>query len=290
MSKKPKPRHVIPTLESITVRGKYILPETDFSIVEQKLLQTLNPIGWGKLRTIGESIRLAYWRRAEKGKTERKAIKWWAEHLRKIRPGFPVYFTITTVEHLNNNILVEVECRPGMWFRISQLQEVSFKENQVQEALLECKSFVKQVMSAVKGKEVEPVSVYPIIQRTEIKSRLLNLGLKEIVDALDKAEEHIVQNNFPESLKSSRTAFEKMIDWQMTKRGLDKTNSYQNDLERLKSKGYLDKDTTELLKSYYSCLSIIGVHEKGAKPGIFEAQMGYGITLIMLDYFANKLP
>jgi len=146
-------------------------------------------------------------------------------------------------------------------------------------------------LSLFKGKEIEPVSVYPIIQRTEIKSRLQNLGLKRIVNLLDKAEKQITQNNFTDSLKSSRTAFEKMIDFQMKKRGLEQTNNYKNDLERLRSKGYLDKETTKLLQTYYRCLSNIGVHEKVATPaGIFEAQMGYGITLIMLDYFANKLP
>ena len=36
---------------------------------------------------------------------------------------------------------------------------------------------------------------------------------------------------------------------------------------------------------------VIRVHEKGESPaGIYEAQMGYGITLIMLDYLINKLP
>jgi hypothetical protein len=81
-----------------------------------------------------------------------------------------------------------------------------------------------------------------------------------------------------------------MIDWQMKKRGLGLTNNYKNDLERLGAKGYLDPDTAQLLQSYYRCLSTIGVHEKGTPPGFYEAQMGYGMTLIVLDYFANKLP
>jgi len=178
-----------------------------------------------------------------------------------------------------------------MWYRISQLLEANFTENQVQEAISDCRAFVKQIMSIFKGKEVEPVSVYPIIQRTEIKSRLLNLGLEKVVSLLNEAEKHIVQNNFKESLKSSRTAFEKTIDWQIKKRGLEQTNNYRNNLERLRSKGFLDSETTEMLQSYYRCLSNIAVHEKGEiKPGIYEAQMGYGITLVMLDYFANKLP
>jgi len=275
-----------PSLESITVRGKYIIPETDFKVVEKKVLDTLGPWGWIQRPKIGESISLMDFGEV---KPEIKEGDW-LKYIKDVRAGAVVSISITTVEHLNTGILVEVDCRPAMWFRIAQLHETNFTENQVQEALFECKGFVKQVMSIFKGKEIEPVSVYPIIQRTEIKSRLLNLGLKVIVEILDRAERHIVQNNFIESLKSSRTAFEKMIDWEMEKRGLGKTSSYKNDLERLKSKGYLDAETTKLLQSYYGCLSD-AVHEKAVTPpGIFEAQMGYGTTLIMLDYFANKLP
>ena len=241
--------------------------------------------GWIRFPKTGESIRLTNW-----GKRKLKQREWFKQ-IEEVRAGSPVYISIITVEHLNNSILVEVECRPAMWYRIASLGETNFMENEVQEALLECKSFVKQVMSIFEGKEIEPVSVYPIIPRRETKSRLLNLGLKKIVDLLDRAERHIVQNNFEASLTSSRTAFEKMVDWQMKKRGLEKTSNYRNDLDRLRSKGYLELETAELLKSYYRCISNIGVHEKGRIPvGIFEAQMGYGTTLIMLDYFANKLP
>lgn len=289
------PEKIEPSLESITVRGKYKIPETDFNVVKRTVTKTLHSEGWIVFQKIGESITLmrlggsssSTMSMMEKMKENKKE---WEKYLRSIRRGLAIWLSMTTVEHYNDSILVEVECRPAMWFLISQGGEISFMENEVQEALLECKNFVKQVMSIFKGKEIEPVSVYPIIPRIEIKSRLLNLGLKNIVNLLDRAERHIVQNNFEASLTSSRTAFEKMINWQMKKRGLEKTSNYRNDLDRLRSRGHLDKETAELLKSYYRCLSNIGVHEKGIPAGIFEAQMGYGTTLIMLQYFANKLP
>ena len=286
MSKKLEPRYVTPSLESITVRGKYNIPETDFDVVCDMVIEELQPFYWGPASKIGESIELMKWEEPTENPLD------WQKYVRELRSGVPVWFSITTIEHHKESILVEVECHPAMWHIIAHTygKEESFTENQVQEALSDCKRFVKQVMSIFKGKEVEPVSVYPIIQKAEIKSRLLNLGLKRIVSLLDKAEKHIVQNNFTESLKSSRTAFEKMVDWQMKKRSLEQTNNYKNNLERLRSKGYLDKETTKLLQTYYRCLSNIGVHERGIEAGIYEAQMGYGITLIMLDYFASKLP
>jgi hypothetical protein len=274
---------ITPSLESITVRGKYLMEETDFNVVRDRVIKATNlEYGWEIYPegTRGESITLVHYIEEE-----------WKKNIQKTRPGAPVYFSLIIVEHLHDKVLVEVECRPSLWYKIATLQQSMFTENQVQEALLECRIFIKQVMSGVKAKELEPISVYPIIQRTEIKSRLLNLGLEVIVSQLDKAEKHIVQNNFTESLKSSRTAFEKMIDWQMKKRGLEKTNNYKNDLERLERKGFLDSEITGLLQTYYKCLSNIAVHERGeVEPGFYEAQMGYGITLIMLQYFIDKLP
>lgn len=284
---------VTPSLESITIRGKYILP-MGFSEVKKAIDDELLSRRWASKYQIGESIEIynvGEYKQLMLGEKPKKVEDKWQKRINDVRFGVPLFLSVIVLEHLNIGILIEVECRPALWYKIATFDEKNFTENAVQEALIECRTFVKQVMSIFKGKEVEPVSVYPIIQRTEIKSRLLNLGLKKAVSPLEKAEKHIVQNNFIESLKFSRTAFEKMIDWQMTKRGLEKTNNYRNDLERLRSKGFLDSETTELLQAYYKCLSNIAVHERGeVEPGFYEAQMGYGITLIMLQYFINKLP
>jgi len=280
------------SLESITVRGKYNIPQTDFNAIEKTIIDTFAPRGWLATR-IGESLELMDIGlppliAVEKSKKDLQDI--WQKQIKGVRYGVPLYISVIIVEHLNGGVLLEVECRPAMWYKIATLGEEKFSENNVQEALLECRVFARQFMSVLEGKEVEAIAVYPIIPRTEIKSRLLNLGLKEVVNHLDDAEKHIFQNNFVEALTSSRTAFEKMVDWQMNKRGLEQTNNYRNNLDRLRARGYLDPDTTQLLQSYYHCLSTIGVHERGVPPGFYEAQMGYGITLTVLDYFANKLP
>jgi hypothetical protein len=276
MSKK-----VTPSLESITVRAKYCIPEKDFQIIKEKTKETIFPLGLEGFYEIGNSLTII--------DSDSREEEFEKRFRTKRNVGTPVHFSITAIENTQNGTIVEVECRPAMWYRIG-IGEEEFKENEIQRAILECRIFVIQVMSAFRGKEIEPVSVYPIIERRQVKDRLTNLGLKNVTDHLDDAEKHVVQNNFPESLTSCRTAFEKIIDWQMKKRGLENTNNYKNNLERLRAKGYLDQDTTQLLQSYYHCLSTIGVHEKGIAPGLYEAQMGYGMTLIMLEYFTNKLP
>jgi hypothetical protein len=280
------PDKITPSLESITVRGKYETLVTDFENIAKYLASTLKE-DWTEMEKIGSSIELWFltFEKGEKGDEKVKKV------LEERRAGLPFSLTVTAVESHDNGILLEVVCKPIMYWNITRRTKSYFTETQIQEALIECSLFLKKIMSGLRGKWIEPVSVHPVIQRQEIKSRLLNLGLKETVDHLDKAERHIVQNNFEESLKSSRTAFEKMIDWEMKKRGLGETNNYKNNLERLKSKGFIDPLTTELIQTYYRCLSNIAVHAKGeVPPGFFEAQMGYGITLIMLQYFADKLP
>jgi hypothetical protein len=272
-----------PSLESITVRGKYKITATSFENIHTTLLESLRP-GYGIAMKMGESCSYLY--------VGLEPKKHWDKMLKEKRNGVPIYFHITTIEHLpNDDLLVEVECRPAMWYKITKFKEKDFSKNDIQEALIECKTFVKQIMSIFKAKEVQPVSVYPIIPRSEIKSRLLNLGLKNIGKLLDKSEQYMIQNNFDASLTKSRTAYEKMIDYQIKKRGLKQTNNYKNDVERLRSRGYLDKETAKLLQSYYQCISNIAVHEKVTQtPSMFEAQLGYRMTITILDYFINKLP
>lgn len=278
-----------PTLESITLTGKYVVTAKTFQAIADVMKTQL--VDWTLSKERGNSMEFLNIAPNSFPNNEEKGLEIWHKRIRRLRYGAPAYFSCIAVERVKGEFLVEVQCRPSMWLRIATLKEKNFSSNQVQEALIECKLFVKRIMSSLNSKEFESISVYPIIQRTEIKDRLINLGLKECVEHLDKAEKHIIQSNFEESLKSSRTAFEKAIDWEIKKRGLEKTNNYKNDLERLQSKGFIDSITTELIQTYYRFLSNIAVHSKGeTSPGLYEAQMGFGFTLIMLQYFADKLP
>jgi len=174
-------RKIEPSLESVTVRGKYSVPLKDFDKIREKLLEYLvRDVNreWKIYSQVGNSIVIM-----QLGSNDG-----YDNHVKKTRPGVPFYFSLILIEEFSDYTLVEVDCRPIMWYRIANFGEEKFTENDIQEALIENKAFVKQVMSIFKGREIEPVSVYPIIQRTEIKSRLLNLGLKVTVENLDKAE------------------------------------------------------------------------------------------------------
>ena len=184
---------ISPTLESITVRAKYIIHETNFDAIQKKILEVYAPSFWYVMSSAGESFEIGELGKANLNFASDKEVKkQWYKKIRETRYGVPLSFSLIVVEHIGNDLLVELECKPSMWFKIATFGQKKFTENNVQEALIECRTFVKQVMSIFKAKEVEPVAVYPIIQRTEIKSRLLNLGLKETVEHLDEAERHIV--------------------------------------------------------------------------------------------------
>ena len=79
MSKKQEPRHVTPTLESITVRGKYEIPETDFEVIHNKVIEVFKPLDWHETIRVGESIRLIHWKPKKKTnlwKFDLKTGKW----------------------------------------------------------------------------------------------------------------------------------------------------------------------------------------------------------------------
>jgi len=292
MPDEPAVRTVCPSLESISVRGKYKV-HSNFQAFLESVKPTLEKITWRILEQIGNSVdfEVDYRKAAELRGLEFKSkdgLDQRLEYLEHLRAGIPFCLHITAIEHLQDGVIIEVECLPVMYYLIAQKKSTQFTEHQVEEARIECRRLIKDVMSIVKAEEIEAVSVYPIIHRREIKDRLLKLGLSEIVDSLDRAERHMVQNNFEESLKCSRTAFEKMIAYQMKKRGLSKTDTTGHDLDRMTSKGFFGEDIAGVFKSYYHFLSNVGVHEKGGKPGFYEAQMGYGIALIVLDYMADK--
>ena len=158
-------RKIERSLESITVNGKYEIPETDFSVISSKVTEELQSHRWEILDSIGESIRLIKWE--EPPEISESPGEEWQEYLRGIRSGIPVYFSIIAVEHHNESILVEVECHPAMWQRIAYTYgaEASFTENEVQEALSECKTFVKQVMSIFKAKEINLLESTQLYQK-----------------------------------------------------------------------------------------------------------------------------
>jgi hypothetical protein len=137
---------ITPSLESITIRGKYLVRNTDFDGVKSKIFKAVQPATAWKLHPVsGESVTLICFSRSD-----------WMETVKNVRSGIPLYFSLVAIEHIDNNsIILEVECRPAMWHKIASLNESKFTENQVQEALLECRGFVKQTMSVLRGKEVE---------------------------------------------------------------------------------------------------------------------------------------
>lgn len=155
---------ITPSLESITIRAKYILEENDFSKVAKKLKEELTKRQWIVKSSLGESVVLF-----DLGEnsivvlaTNKKDLeKIWHKTIKRTRYGIPLSFSMTAIEHPANGLLVEVECKPSMWFKITTLLEKNFTQNNIEEALQECQEFVRQTMSMFGGRIVEPPSVYP---------------------------------------------------------------------------------------------------------------------------------
>jgi hypothetical protein len=217
------------------------------------------------------------------------SMKLMDKSLEKLRKGVPVELRLLAEQHLPDGLVIKIECIPTMYYSICRMGKRNFHEQDIQEAQIECSRLIEKLKVALGGQEIMPPTVGPFIKRTEIKSRLLNLGLTKAVEALDIAEKHILQQNFPDALGRCREALEKTCSWVMGKCGLEETDSYAHNLDRLQGKGFLDDDTAEMLRKCYTYLARVGTpHEKGAKPGLLEAHLSLNMTLTVLDYLAIR--
>lgn len=277
---------VTPTLDSILVRGQYMIPDEKLAKLPS-MLRTFDR-DWSGARH-GNAFRLNFDFSSYVPKGTEKSQKWFAG-LKQLRPEIPVEISLVVVEKKDGKSVVDVECRPCLFYRITALHEREYPEEDIQAAQIRCKRFAQEIMGGLlEGIEVLPLSIYPSIRRTEIRSRLLNFGLLEIVECLDIAEKHIVQRNWIESLTRSRTAFEKIIEYYIEKHNLEKTDQTSKNIERLRVEGFLGNDAADLFRACYRFLSNVGTHEKSAKPDLYEAQLGHGYALLSLEYILNNL-
>jgi len=294
-------RLISPDLNSIVIKARYKIPETDWNKTIENIKEALSPWIWTPFSVSKGAVGFYYLPLSPQESQELASIKEPQKHweklsglmykkLKTLRKGYPVEFRLVLEQRLPDGLIVKVDCIPVMYHLITKSVEREFREQSIQEAQIECARLIEEVMEgALGGQEITPPMVGPTIKRTEIKSKLLNLGLNKVVDALDVAEQHILQNKYPDALGRCRSAFEKTISWTLGKCGLEETDSIAHNLDRLKSKGFLDVDTAEMLKECYSYLARVGTpHEKGAEPGLLEAHLSLNVTLTILDYLMSR--
>lgn len=304
MSSNEKNHLISPDLNSLVVVATYKIPHADWDKFKEQLHTVLPSDRWfhfitqkGLIHTMrlfctsqdDEKIQELLLKRDFR-KLEEKYGELYHRNLTCMRSGLPFEFKAQLEQRLSDGLVIKVKCTPAMYSLITKGMKRMFYEQSVQEAQIECTDFIEEIMKGtLEAQEITPPTVGPHIKRTEIKSKLLNLGLDAVVNALDSAEKHIVQRNFPDAMAKCRTALEKTIVWSLEKCGLEKTDRFHNDLERLKSKGYLDNDIVNLLQKCYDYLAIVGTpHEKGSVPGLLEANLSLNITLTILEFLTNR--
>jgi hypothetical protein len=289
-------------LNSLVIKAKYKVPITDWnkiiteiqnevfldwiSIIHKNIAEFYNLPKMGK--EYQKINKLAILGKLDKLTEE--VQKYRDKMLKKLRKGFPFVFQLMIEQRLSDALILDVECKPVLYFLITVFRERKFYEQGIQEAQIECVRLIETTMKGVLGaQEIMPPTIGPFIKRTEIKNKLLDLGLTKAVEALDVAEQHTIQHKFPDALGRCREALEKTCEWGICKCGLEKTDSFAHNIDRLNSKGFLDEDTAVMLKKCYSYLARVGTpHEKGAEPGLLEARLSLNMTLTILEYLTSR--
>jgi hypothetical protein len=282
-------RLVTPDLNTLVVRGKYSVPKQDLNQVCQKIERSLNaPYGetvWYYL----PSGRSAKYRRfivsgAQPRLTDEEYMQAQVSELKGTRNGIPQEFNFLVTDEKDDNLVIEADCMPVMHLKIVQNIQHEFRENYVRDAQHQCRDLLrKQFLGTLQGKELEPTSIYSPPKRNEVRARLQQMGLQEIVEALDAADAKLHQNDPQGSLVEVRSALEKAVLQVLQRKQLPTNNSFYRNVETLQNKGYMNIWVKSL--SYdptYRYLSEV-VHKK-VSPSIPVARAYTGTALSVIEY------
>jgi hypothetical protein len=281
----------IVSLEEVFVSANYSIPFIAIKDVTVTLEKELNYGGqlesW-LILTEGNTIELL-----ESGDlkardfvfNKKKMQKAHMKRLKNTRPGLPMQLTLVGHRIGPQEFEAEVICRPKLYFRMTQMMEYRWPQQQVEEAQHECTSFVRKVMVGVLGgKELRPPSVGTVSRDTEAVRRLRKRGMGEEIQLLNEARSKMVQGHPEDAVKDCRTILEHVIA-KATDGAGGKTGSFENDLSRLESKGRVTRDTAEFLRKVYGYLSqdVHGGFKADKKEGDLSIQTVESTILYLFD-------
>lgn|GEM_PF-634965 len=278
------------SLEEVVIRGEYSIPFDSIKPVEARLTEHLNFGGliesWSIL-TEGNTIEMMekpVGLRDSGFLNRKKAQKAHIKGLTSRRPGLPFYLRLICHPAGQGETVADVSCRPVLYYRMTQLGEYRFPRQQVEEAQGECSEFVRKVMVGVlEGRELKAPSIRSATKDNEATDALRRLGMTMEVGLLDEARDKMAQGHPEDAVKDCRTVLERAAA-KATERVGGKTNSFENDLRRLESKGQLTGHTAQFLRALYGYLSgdVHGEFKADSREGGLSVQAVESAVLFLL--------
>lgn len=125
--------------------------------------------------------------------------------------------------------------------------------------------------------------IYPIEEKMAFKSKLSDLDFIEVINCLDQADENIVSKHYKDCVDRCRESLEKTVTTILTKTEKKPSGYFATDMGNLSNMHLIDKEPKRLIEATYSYLSEIGVHGRGGKLDLGDANYAIKETYMRID-------
>jgi len=290
----PREGYRTPHLEELIVRAKYAVKATNVEQVYSRLYAALNP----------EPRIETYWYGDRQGNTiifERelgeprtkpsKELDYTEKFFQKLietRSGVPMDVVMVGSDVGNGSIEFDVTIRPVMYRRIGQLHLLEYTDQQIQEAQHECTEFANQLKGMMGAVELEPPAIRLAASITDLRKQLRRLGMPSQADLLVEAETKISIGQAPDGVKNCRSAVEQVLRNLMKRVGLDPTDSFKHDLDRLVKHQHVDPWISESIHQFHYRLLSEDAHDK-YRPKPMEAEYILALTEETISFLLKRI-
>lgn len=290
----PRNGYRSPDLEQLVIRAKYAIKATSVKQIFEKIQDNLN-FGWpgslwtGDLR--GNTIsftRVLGTPRKDLLRRFKDASPFLLK-LGETRSGIPIDLLMVGSDVKDGRVEFDVTVRPALYRQIAQLGKLECTSQEIQDAQHECISFVQSVLKGMPGGiEIDPPSVRSASLMTDVCRRLTMWGMPSQADLLDKAEAKIIAGAPEDGAKNCRSAVEQVLENLMIRVGLERTDSFTHNLERVASHRYLDPWVAESIHQFYYRLVSEDAHDK-YRPGPKEARYILSMTEAAIEFLLSRI-
>lgn len=291
-----------PDLGQLVVRAKYLVKGMTFDQVFDNLYRALNN-EFEETEFMGEThgnamtftrtlVKLKkapsrFGLRSGREHSEESYQKEYFLKLAKTRSGIPMKVVIVG-NNVEGGIELDLTLMPVLYNKIAQLGWPQCTDQDIQEAQHECTTFAGQLKGMMGAAELEKPSIHPPTLVTDVRRRLIALGMSKQAELLQEAEAKITAGVPSDGVKNCRSAVEQVSASLMTRVGLGQTDSFKHDLDRLVSNRRLDPWIADSIHRFYYALVSEDAHDK-YRPGYDEGKYILAMTENTIEFLLKRI-
>ena len=280
-------------LRQLIVKAKYVVKATNVKQVFDMILSALNHgmthLSWtGELQ--GKTLEFTRVLGTPRGKLSKESndVDKFFLKLAETRSGIPMDVLMVGSDVESGKIEFDVTVRPVLYRKITQLGLLECTDQQVQEAQHECVAFADALKGMMGAAVLEMPSVMSVRSTINVGKRLLVSGMPSQSDLLSQAEAKIATGQTEDGVKNCRSVAEQVLENLMKRVGLDPTDSFKHNLDRLASHKHIDPWMTESIYNFYYRFLSEATHDR-FKPGPKEALYVLSVTESTIEFLLDRV-